>query len=256
MGTNLWRRCGRTAVVSSTKAASESAQTTRPIRVLVVDDNVLFREGLVALLRKFPDIVIAGQAASGTEAVRKATLTRPDVVLMDISMPGMGGVEATRRIRQEAPQLPIAILTVSEQDDDLFAAVRAGARGYLLKTVSIEELHDAVVTLHNGGTIITPHLARRLLDEFTRLTAGRRTSGEDEIAKLTAREREVLELVAMGQSNQEIAEKLFVAVNTVKVHLRNTLEKLELRNRQQLAAFAVSHGLVSDIRGEQREERE
>lgn len=239
-------------MVSSTTAASETPQPTRPIRVLVVDDNVLFREGLVALLRKYADIVVAGQAATGADAVRKATLLRPDVVLMDVSMPGMGGVDAAQRIHQEVPHLPIAMLTVSEQDDDLFAAIRAGARGYLLKTLSIDQLHEAVQTLYNGGTMITPHLARRLLDEFNRLTAGKRTGGEDEVAKLTAREREVLELVAMGQSNQEIADKLVVAVNTVKVHLRNTLEKLELRNRQQLAAFAVSHGLVTDIRGEDR----
>src|SRR5436853_4839610 len=114
------------------------------IRVLVTDDNVLFREGLVALLKQFDDIVVAGQASSGIEAVRKATLVRPDVVLMDISMPNMGGVEATRKIHQEVPHLPIAMLTVSEQDDDLFAAIRAGARGYLLKTVGIEQLHEAI----------------------------------------------------------------------------------------------------------------
>jgi len=224
----------------------------RPIRVLVVDDNVLFREGLVALLKQYEDVIIAGQAASGREAVRKATLVRPDVVLMDVSMADMGGVEATQRIHQEVPHLPIAMLTVSEQDDDLFAAIRAGARGYLLKTVEINQLHEALHTLYGGGTTITPHLARRLLEEFNRLTVGKRPGGEEEVAKLTAREREVLELVAMGRSNQEIADKLVVAVNTVKVHLRNTLEKLELRNRQQLAAFAVSHGLITDIRGEDR----
>jgi DNA-binding NarL/FixJ family response regulator len=231
---------------------ADSTQTNHTIRVLVVDDNVLFREGLVALLKQFTDINVAGQAASGIEAVRKATLVRPDVVLMDISMPNMGGVDAAQKIHQEVPHLPIAMLTVSEQDEDLFAAIRAGARGYLLKTVGINELHDAIHTLYGGGTTITPHLARRLLEEFNRVTAGKRSGGEDEVAKLTAREREVLELVAMGQSNQEIADRLVVAVNTVKVHLRNTLEKLELRNRQQLAAFAVSHGLITDIRGEDR----
>lgn len=238
------------------QTASDSTAPRHSVRVLVVDDNVLFREGLVALLKQFEDIVVAGQAASGIEAVRKATLMRPDVVLMDISMPNMGGVDAATKIHQEVPHLPIAMLTVSEQDDDLFAAIRAGARGYLLKTVGIDDLHEAILTLYGGGTTMTPHLARRLLEEFNRLTAGKRPGGEDEVAKLTAREREVLELVAMGQSNQEIADRLVVAVNTVKVHLRNTLEKLELRNRQQLAAFAVSHGLISDIRGEDRLEQE
>jgi DNA-binding NarL/FixJ family response regulator len=239
-------------------AQSSSVDSTNPqrsIRVLVVDDNVLFREGLVALLKQFSDIIVCGQAASGIEAVRKATLVRPDVVLMDISMPNMGGVDAATKIHQEVPLLPIAMLTVSEQDEDLFAAIRAGARGYLLKTVTIDELHEAILTLYSGGTTMTPHLARRLLEEFNRLTAGKRPGGEEEVAKLTAREREVLELVAMGQSNQEIADKLVVAVNTVKVHLRNTLEKLELRNRQQLAAFAVSHGLITDIRGADHADR-
>src|SRR5436190_20080699 len=128
----------------STPAGNNTSPTAHAIRVLVVDDNVLFREGLVALLKHFDDITIAGQASSGIEAVRKATLVRPDVVLMDISMSNMGGVEATRKIHQEVPHLPIAMLTVSEQDDDLFAAIRAGARGYLLKTVGIEQLHEAI----------------------------------------------------------------------------------------------------------------
>jgi len=236
----------------SSLSLAESGRAPKTIRVLVVDDNILFREGLVALLKQFDDILVAGQASNGIDAVRKATLVRPDVVLMDVSMANMGGVEAAQKIHAEVPHLPIAMLTVSEQDEDLFAAIRAGARGYLLKNVGIDQLHDAVLTLYGGGTTITPHLARRLLDEFNRLTAGKRPGGEEEVAKLTAREREVLELVAMGQSNQEIADRLVVAVNTVKVHLRNTLEKLELRNRQQLAAFAVSHGLISDIRGEDR----
>ena len=130
---------------------ADSTQTHQTIRVLVVDDNVLFREGLVALLKQFTDINVAGQAASGIEAVRKATLVRPDVVLMDISMPNMGGVDAAQKIHQEVPHLPIAMLTVSEQDEDLFAAIRAGARGYLLKTVGINELHDAIHTLYGGG---------------------------------------------------------------------------------------------------------
>jgi len=233
-----------------------ATEPRQKIRVLVVDDNVLFREGIVALLKQFDDIAIVGQAASGHNAVRKVSLVRPDVILMDIAMADMGGVEAACELHQQEPQIAIAMLTVSEQDEDLFAAIRAGARGYLVKTVNIEELHDAVCTLYGGGTTITPHLARRLLEEFNRLTAARRPGGEEEVARLTAREREVLELVAMGRSNQEIADRLVVAVNTVKVHLRNTLEKLELRNRQQLAAFAVSHGLIADIRGEDEDELE
>lgn len=220
------------------------------LRVLLADDNVLFREGMASLLARCDDVQVVGQAKDAAEAVRKTSLLRPDVVLMDLAMPLGGGVEATRRIIEERPDQTICMLTVSEQISDLFAAIRAGARGYLVKTVQLDDLCDGLHILHEGGSVVTPHLATDLLDEFARLAQGVR-EGPSEAEKLTGREREVLELVAQGASNKEIAQKLVIAENTVKVHLRNILDKLHLRNRQQAAAFAVQEGLVRDIRSDE-----
>lgn len=218
-----------------------------PVKVLLADDNALFREGMASLLSRCGDVQVVGQAKDGAEAVRKATLLRPDVVLMDLSMPLGGGVEATRKILLERPEQAICILTVSEQESDLFAAIRAGARGYLVKTVDLEDLCASLTVLAEGGSTVTPHLAARLLDEFAKLAQNVR-EGPSEVEKLTSREREVLELVARGASNKEIANELVIAENTVKVHLRNILDKLHLRNRQQAAAFAVQEGLVREVR--------
>lgn len=220
------------------------------IKVLLADDNALFREGMVALLNRCEGIEVIGQAKDAAEAVRKATLLRPDVVLMDLAMPLGGGVEATRRILEERPEQAICILTVSEQETDLYAAIRAGARGYQVKTVALEDLCQTIRVLAEGGSVVTPHLAARLLEEFAKLAQNVR-EGPSEAEKLTPREREVLELVAVGASNKEIAAKLVIAENTVKVHLRNILDKLQLRNRQQAAAFAVQEGLVREVRGEE-----
>jgi DNA-binding NarL/FixJ family response regulator len=218
-----------------------------PVKVLLADDNALFREGMASLLSRCGDVQVVGQAKDAAEAVRKATLLRPDVVLMDLSMPLGGGVEATRKILLERPEQAICMLTVSEQESDLFAAIRAGARGYLVKTVDLDDLCTSLTVLSDGGSTVTPSLAARLLDEFAKLAQNVR-EGPSEIEKLTSREREVLELVARGSSNKEIANELVIAENTVKVHLRNILDKLHLRNRQQAAAFAVQEGLVREVR--------
>jgi len=210
---------------------------------MVVDDHTLFRNGLVSLLQQFDDMQLVGEASGGAEAVEQAKKTAPQVVLMDISMPGMTGTDATRAILEQSPETAICILTVSEQDEDLFSAVRAGARGYLLKDTELNALHDAIRVLAEGGTSITPALATRLLEEFARASPPPRASGPG-LDQLTTREREILEYVAAGWRNQEIADHLQIAVNTVKVHLRNILEKLDLRNRQQAAAFAAQEGLV------------
>lgn len=222
-------------------------QVTNKIRVLVVDDNELFREGLISLLNKYETVNIVGQARDGYEAQQKTRLLRPDVILMDVSMPRMDGVMATQRIKAEHPDINIAMLTISEDEADLFAAIRSGARGYLVKSVTINDLESAIHTIASGGTIVTPRLAHRLIDEFVKLSQGSK-SGPRETENLTAREREVLELVAKGASNKEIAQRLVIAENTVKVHLRNILDKLHLRNRQQAAALAVQEGLVDNVR--------
>jgi two-component system NarL family response regulator len=218
--------------------------TTRTIRLMIVDDHSLFRGGLVSLLKAFDDIQIVAEASSGEEAVARAIESEPDVILMDMSMPGMSGIDASKQILAERPDTAICMLTVSEQDDALFQAIHAGARGYLVKDTMLEQLHDAIRVLADGGTSITPVLATRLLAEFARASPPPRTAGPG-LEQLTTREREILEYVAAGWRNQEIAGHLNIAVNTVKVHLRNILEKLDLRNRQQAAAFAAREGLIN-----------
>lgn len=217
----------------------------RRIRLLIVDDNVLFRDGLVGLLGTIDDIDVVGSASTGEEAVRRAPVLRPNVVLMDINMPGIGGVEAAKQLLQAWPETAVCMLTVSEQEQDLFAAVRAGARGYLAKSVELPQLAAAVRTLADGGALISPHLARNMLNAFARLSPPTTDTTTD---KLTPREREILALVGRGMSNPEIADRLVIAENTVKVHLRNILDKLQIHSRAQAAAIAARAGLTGVIR--------
>lgn len=214
------------------------------VRLVIVDDNDLFREGLISLLSRFGDVEVVGQMHGGEEAVRRIASLQPNVVLMDCMMPGITGVEATRRVLAEIPDVAISMLTVLETEDDLFAAVRAGARGYIVKSVDLDSLHQAIVSLANGGTVISPRLATYLMDEFVRLAPAPREPSPD-LDLLTEREREVLDLVAKGLGNRDIAQHLEIAENTVKVHLRNILDKLQLRNRQHAAAFAAQEGLLN-----------
>jgi DNA-binding NarL/FixJ family response regulator len=219
------------------------------IRVLVADDNELFRAGLISLLSECQSINVVGQARDGYQAIEKTHILRPDVILMDIRMPRMDGVVATERIKAEHPDIHIAMLTVSEEDEALFSAIRSGARSYLAKSISLEHLESAIQTIAAGGTVVSPHLAHRLLEEFAHLAKDTKDKPK-ETEQLTVREHEVLELVARGASNKEIATRLVIAENTVTVHLRNILDKLQLRNRQQAAALAVQEGLVTDLRTE------
>ncbi|HET8644465.1 MAG TPA: response regulator transcription factor [Vicinamibacteria bacterium] len=212
------------------------------IRVLLADDNVYFREGLASLLAQCADVAVVGLARDARDAVRKAAVLRPDVVLMDLAMPEGSGVAATRDILAERPEVAVCVLAVSERDVDLFAAVHAGARGYLSKCVSPDELHAALTQLADGGSVVTPRLAARLLAEFA-VHFVDYGEAPAEVAALSPRERQVLALVTRGLTNRAIADALVVAPNTVKVHLRNILDKLHLRNRQQAAAFATQQGL-------------
>jgi DNA-binding NarL/FixJ family response regulator len=213
------------------------------IRVLLADPHALFRRGVRLVLEDEPDIEGVGEAGDGLDAVERIVELVPDLVLMDVGMPGVSGIEATRRVRALVPSVKVAILTVSERDDDLFAAVRAGATGYLLKEVSIEELPEAVRAVARGHSLISPTMASRLLVEFNALS--RRVEEERGNApRLSDRELEVLRLVARGLSNRDIATELVIAENTVKNHVRNILEKLQLRSRMEAAMYAVREKLV------------
>jgi two-component system NarL family response regulator len=195
------------------------------------------------VLSEETDLEIVGEAADGLEAIERATELQPDVVLMDVRMPGVGGIEATRRIRQAQPALKVVMLTVSEDEEDLFAAVRAGATGYLLKEVSIDEVAEAVRAVVRGQALVTPSMASKLLGEFNVLS--RRVDAQHGHApRLTEREIEVLRLVAKGMSNKEIAGELVIAENTVKNHVRNILEKLQMKSRMEAAMYAVREKLV------------
>jgi two-component system NarL family response regulator len=214
-----------------------------PIRVLLADPHALFRRGVRLVLDDEPDIEVIGECDDGLDAVDLIVELAPDLVLMDVRLPGVSGIEATRRARSLVPSVKVAILTVSEEDDDLFAAVRAGATGYILKEVSIEDLPDAVRAVARGDSLISPPMASRLLGEFNALS--RRVEEQRGTApRLSDRELEVLRLVARGMSNKDIAAELVIAENTVKNHVRNILEKLQLRSRMEAAMYAVREKLV------------
>ncbi len=211
------------------------------MRVVLADDHALFRDGLRSLLEA-RGLEVVGEASDGREAVALATRLRPDVLLMDLSMPNMGGLDATRALIAQAPDVKIVILTASEDDADLFEAIKSGAQGYLFKNLKAEDLLEMLEAVGRGEPGLTPALARKVLAEFARPSPGRQTKAPDE---LTEREREVLDLLVQGiTSNRELAARLVVTENTVKYHLRNILDKLHVQNRAQVVAHAVRHGLV------------
>lgn len=211
-----------------------------PIRVLLVDDHVIFRRGTADALRLLGGLEVVGEAGTAREAVERARALRPDVVLMDLSLPDESGLEATRRIVREVPEARVVVLTYLDDEASLLAALRAGARGYLLKTVAPEELWAHVRAAAAGALPISGSITLKL---FTSLEARHLLPGEGDAVPLTPRERELVTLVAQGYSNREIARRLFVSVSTVKLHLRNVLRKLNLRNRTELVAHAARTGL-------------
>ncbi|MBI4188076.1 MAG: response regulator transcription factor [Chloroflexi bacterium] len=215
------------------------------IRVLIVDDHVLFRRGITAVLANQENLEVVGEASDGLEAIEKAKQITPDVILMDLNMPRCSGLEAIQALQSEMPQINILVLTVSEMETDLFAAIKFGATGYLLKKTEPDELVRAIIDIASGGVIVSPMMATKLITEFKDLTAGTEKKPVEEAnADLSPREGEVLQLVAQGATNKEIAESLFISENTVKTHLKSIMEKLHLANRSQAAAYAIKRGLV------------
>ena len=214
------------------------------IRVVIVDDHALFRRGLELVLSEEPDIKVVGEAADGIEAVHRAEEMTPDVVVMDVRMPRSTGIEAARRIRERLPDTKVIMLTVSDNEEDLYAAVKAGASGYLLKEISIEELADAVRAVARGHSLISPSMASKLLSEFNALVQQAEERHRTLLPSLTPRELDVLKLVAKGLSNREISEELYISENTVKNHVRNILEKLHLHSRMEAVVYAMREKLL------------
>jgi DNA-binding NarL/FixJ family response regulator len=215
------------------------------LRVLVVDDHALFREGIVGILSRQPDMRVVGQASDGLEAIVMARDLRPDIVLMDVTMPGTDGIEAARALKQEWPDMRIIMLTVREESDLLFEAIKAGADGYLLKTIRAQQLVEVLRAVQRGEAAIAPQLAARMVEEFRRLArhAPSALSAEVEaLNPLTAREREVLAMIAQGASDREIAQNLTVSLYTVKAHVRSVLQKLQVASRQEAARLARAKG--------------
>jgi two-component system NarL family response regulator len=211
------------------------------IKLLVADDHHLFREGLSRILADTPDFEVVGNVSSGEQAIAGVAELNPDIVVLDIHMPGIGGLAAAAQLRQRYPSLGIMMLTVSEDEDDLFAAVRAGARGYMLKNSTAAELSEGIKRVYAGEAAISPSMSMKLLNQFTATPPATSTRPAD---NLTERERDVLKLVAQGMSNKEIGQKLMISPHTAKAHLRHILDKLNLRSRAEAAAWAERNGLT------------
>ncbi|MDP8956725.1 MAG: response regulator transcription factor [Actinomycetota bacterium] len=228
----------------------EATETPKPaspdqaLRILIVDDHALFRRGLQMVLKQEPDIDVVGEAGDGHEAVEKAQELMPDVILMDVRMPRRSGIEATEQIKDLLPHVKILMLTISDEEADLYDAIKAGASGYLLKEISIDEVADAIRSVWAGQSRISPSMAAKLLTEFAAMSKRAEERQQLPAPRLTDREMEVLKLVAQGLNNRDIAKELFISENTVKNHIRNILEKLHLHSRMEAVVYAVREKLL------------
>lgn len=233
------------------KSEAVPRQSAPPIRILLADDHDILREGLKALLSMQSDMVIVGEAYTGRDAVELAERLQPDVVLLDVSMPELDGLEACRRIRARAPEVQVLILTMHEREDYLRQALEAGAAGYLVKRTAATELRLAVRAVAHGETFLSPSMARTLVRTYLSLReegAAADASAADPYESLSSREREVLKLVAEGCTNQDIADQLVLSVKTVQAHRARLMEKLGLRDVTHLVRYAVRRGLVDPER--------
>lgn len=231
-------RCPRQAAIDGAAMS--------PISVLVVDDQELVRSGFVMILQRRDDLEVVGEAVDGREAVAAAARLQPDVILMDIRMPGLSGIDATRQIRRTDAKTKILMLTTFDDDQLVLEAMGAGADGFVLKDLRPDELADAVRTVHGGGTPLSPRIARGLVDRALSGTA--RVADADAINGLTARERDVLILIARGAANAEVARELVISETTVKSHVASILRKLGVRDRVQAVVAAYDTGLVRPVR--------
>ncbi|HEY2441934.1 MAG TPA: response regulator transcription factor, partial [Streptosporangiaceae bacterium] len=237
---------GAKVSAGATGETLDAGRSPEPIRVLIVDDHALFRRGLEMVLAEENDIELVGQASNGAEAREKAGEFLPDVVLMDIRMPRSSGIDACRVMKEAAPSTKIVMLTISDEEEDLFEAIRAGASGYLLKDIPLDEVAEAVRGVHGGQSLISPAMAGKLLTEFATLARRNEEERPQQVPapKLTDREMEVLKLVARGMNNRDIARELFISENTVKNHVRNILEKLQIHSRMEAVMIALRDKLI------------
>ncbi|HYD95811.1 MAG TPA: response regulator [Noviherbaspirillum sp.] len=219
----------------------------KPISVLLVDDHTLFRSGIRSLLQRNSDFVVVGEAADGIDGIKRAKQLRPDVVLLDLNMPGMSGLETLQLLLQDCPDTAVILLTVSEEADDLTAALQAGARGYLIKNIDADYLVRAIRRAAAGEPVLAEAMTTKLVAHLQGGTP--KPEPQSDLDKLTPREREILACLARGESNKHIARTLDVAESTVKIHVQNILKKLNLSSRVQAAVFAVGHGMAA---GEKR----
>ena len=229
--------------VSPNPATPGAVTGSEPVRVVIVDDQELFRRGLTMLIDAEDDIDVVGQAADGVAATELAASAVPDVILMDIRMPKRSGIDACLAIKAVVPSANIIMLTVSDEESDLYDAIKNGASGYLLKDSSTDEVAQAIRFVAEGQSLITPSMATKLLDEFKQMSR-QGTRQQINAPRLTDRELEVLRLVARGHNNREIAKELFISENTVKNHVRNILEKLQLHSRMESVMYAVREKLL------------
>ena len=218
-----------------------------PIRLLIADDHAFYREGVRTMLRGLPEMDVIGEAASGTEVITQAAILQPDVILMDLKMPGVHGIEATRHILSVSPHIKVLVVTMFEDDDSVFAAMRAGARGYLLKDADQDELVRAVQAVSRGEAIFSPTIALRLIHYFSALP---HTASAIAFPDLTEREREILHLMAQGESNAAIAKRLVLSTKTVQNHVSNIFSKLQVADRSQAIVRARDAGLGRERRSE------
>jgi len=214
------------------------------MRVMLVDDHALFRAGLASLLRAW-GMQVVGEADNGRDAVQRANELSPDLIFMDINMPGLNGLEATRAIKAQLPGTKIIMLTVSDDEQHLFEAIKSGAEGYLLKNLREEDFAELIRRMEKGEPVMSPGLAKRILQEFAHLSEGK-DQAEAETG-MTQREQEVLEQVAKGAPNKEIAAALLITENTVNYHMKNILSKLHLKNRSQVVVWALEHGFAHRV---------